>query len=315
VPGGGAPVRIDVAELGAESPTISRAGDRLSYVRRSGDLDVWRFQIGSASAVPIIASTFEDANAQFSPDGKKIAFDSSRAGGCPEIWLSDADGSNIIQLTNAKDAYQGTPRWSPDGRWISFDRLGEDGHSDVFVMQSDGTQTRRLTPFSSDESVSSWSRDGKWIYFRSNRSGKHQIWKMPFQGGQPVQVTDEGGNVVFESWDGKTLYYLKTGSILGGPLFARSMDGGPEDVIVSDRVVARAFFPAQDGIYYIASQKKGSGLHVLKHHDPSTGRCEVLRTMKENLGLGLAVSPDRKTVLFTAGPKFGADLMLIENFR
>jgi Tol biopolymer transport system component len=51
----------------------------------------------------------------------------------------------------------------------------------------------------------SWSHDGKWIYFSSSRTGAVEIWKIPAAGGEPIQVTRDGGYVAFESLDGKTL--------------------------------------------------------------------------------------------------------------
>ena len=59
--------------------------------------------------------------------------------------------------------------------------------------------------------VPSWSRDGRWIYFASDRSGKMQVWKTPLDGGPPVQVTTQGGFAPMESYDGKTLYFAKNG--------------------------------------------------------------------------------------------------------
>jgi Tol biopolymer transport system component len=301
---------MDLAGLGVRYPAITRAGGRLAFGRVASDQDIWKFQTGSRP-VRFISSTLADFNPQFSPDGKRIAFSSDRSGGCLEIWVSNQDGSDAVQLTNEVGRSQGTPRWSPDGRWIAFDSQGDDGRVDVWVIDADGGQLRRVTPFASDESAPSWSRDGKWIYFRSDRTGRNEIWKMPFQGGEAAQVTDNGGYVAFESWDGKTLYYVK--AVLTQPLFARPLGGGPERQIIG-RVVNRAFYPVEDGIYYIGPGEK-LGTYSLQFYDFATGRSRALTAIEESVYLGLAVSPDRKTVLFTTGNPGNADLMLIENFR
>jgi Tol biopolymer transport system component len=60
-----------------------------------------------------------------------------------------------------------------------------------------------------DEGVPTWSRDGKWIYFCSTRTGDRQLCKIPAEGGQAVQMTKHGGFTSFESADGKFLYYSK----------------------------------------------------------------------------------------------------------
>jgi Tol biopolymer transport system component len=310
VSGAAEPERLELAGPQARHPAISRVGKRLAYTQGGLDTDIWKFEAG-APTKNFISSTLRDYNPQFSPDGKRIAFSSNRSG-THEIWVSNRDGSNPVQFTDGLARYQGTPRWSPDSRWIAFDSQGEDEHWDIYVIDAAGGQPRRFTPYPSDEAVPSWSRDGKWVYFASNRSGRHEIWRIPAAGGESVQVTDNGGYVAFESWDGKTLYYTKdTGA--GGPLFAKSLAGGPERQIL-DSVVSRAFVVVEDGIYHIARTDK-EGAYPLQFFDFATGKSRVLTTIEGQREPGLAVSPDRKTVLFSVSKPINYDLMLIENFR
>jgi Tol biopolymer transport system component len=127
--------------------------------------------------VELISSSRFQADQQFSPDGKRIAFSSDRSGSF-EIWVCNSDGSSPVQLTSFGGAYTGTPHWSPDGRWIAFDsRPG--GKAGVFVISSEGGEPRRVTEGNWDDIVPSWSRDGKWIYFSSNRGGDKELWKVP----------------------------------------------------------------------------------------------------------------------------------------
>jgi len=310
ISGTATPERLELAGVQSQQPALWWAGNRLAYSHGHPDSDIWRFQAG-APAKSFISSTLADNSPQFSPDGARIAYASNRAGTGLEVWVSNQDGSNPVQLTDRLGRCQGTPRWSPDGRWIVFDSQGEDGHVDVYVIDAGGGQPRRLTPFPSDESVPSWSRDGKWIYFRSDRTGRNEIWKMPFQGGQGVQVTQHGGYVAFESWDGRTLYYEKSGG--AGPLFSMSLPGGPERQILN-KIEERAFFPVQDGIYYMGPGQK-AGTHLLQFYDFASGRSRVLSLIEGILNMGLTVSPDRKTVLFTVIKPVDRDLKLIEDFR
>jgi hypothetical protein len=84
---------------------------------------------------------------------------------------------------------------------------------------------------------------------------------MRFEGGEAFQVTDNGGYVAFESFDGKVLFYLKPLSVNIGPLFARALSGGPEREII-DAVAYRQFYPVEDGIYYMGLGEK-PGTYVL----------------------------------------------------
>src|SRR5215813_10979450 len=68
-----------------------------------------------------------------------------------------------------------------------------EGNADIYVVSAEGGQPRRLTTDPAEDIVPSWSRDGRRIYFTSNRSGRLQIWKMPAGEGDAAQMTRQGG--------------------------------------------------------------------------------------------------------------------------
>ena len=150
----------------------------------TANINIWRRRLYSlVSAGPsdrFIYSTRMESGPQFSPDGSKIAFESTRSGAY-EVWMCRSDGSGVVQLTRFNSA-TGTPRWSPDGQQIAFDSRAP-GNADIFVVDSEGGSPRRLTSEPSSEVVPSWSRDGRWIYFASDRTGSREVWKMPSTGG------------------------------------------------------------------------------------------------------------------------------------
>jgi len=300
--------RLELAGVRASYPSIARVGYRLAFCRDLTNYDIWRYQSGGVLE-PLIACSLIDWNPQFSPDGSRIVFASARSGDMSEIWVVNADGSKPVQLTRRPGRDQGTPRWSPDGRWIAFDSMGQDGHWDIWVVEANGGRPRRITSEPSNESAPSWSHDGSWIYFGSDRTGKREIWRVPFAGGPAEQITQNGGNVAFESADGKNLYYVKSDS---SPLFTMALAGGPERQVL-DSVVSRAFVVMEDGIFYISRLE--DGLYPLRFFQFSNSQSRVLTSFEGPLGLGLTVSPDRKTWLFSKSTVSGSDLMLVENFR
>src|SRR6185295_18975220 len=83
-----------------------------------------------------------------------------------------------------------------------------EGQIEIYVVPATGGKPRRLTNNPALDHVPSFSDDGKWIYFQSNRTGQVQIWRVPLAGGDAVQVTQEGGSVAVESPDGAHLYYV-----------------------------------------------------------------------------------------------------------
>src|SRR5262249_35422045 len=141
--------------------------------------------------------------------------------------------------------YTGSPRWSPDSQRIAFDS-NADGNWQIYVVNAHGGRPQRMTRSAANDARPTWSHDGNWIYFVSNRSGDAQpwqVWKIPAGGGDAVQVTRLGGYNAFESKDGKTIYYTKSQSNVA-PLWRVPAEGGEERQVI-DSVALHAFTVAR----------------------------------------------------------------------
>ncbi len=303
------PWRLGFGDNGTR-PAISVRSNRLVYEQTVfPDTNIWRVDLSDPAlpAASFIASTRDETNPQYSPDGRRIAFRSARSGNY-EIWVCDADASNPVQLTNRGVSGTGSPRWSPDGRLIAFDSP-VDGHYQVFVMAANGSQQQQLTHGVAAESRPSWSHDGKWLYFTSTRSGRYEIWKIPAGGGTAAQVTRNGGNDALESEDGVAIYYDLRGTIMKAAL-----DGSGEIRIV-DAVVggySQNFVVTRDGIYYVASEPDNS----LWFLSLANGKSRRVWKAEKPLHGGISVSPDSRWLLYTQlDGQAGSDLMLVENFH
>ncbi len=310
--GGAPPERVELAGA-AFSPSTVNSRDRLAFVRLAGDRDIYRLRPGG-SPTPFIQSTFNEVHPQYSPDGRRIAFESDRASDGMEIWLADADGSNPTRLTRGPGRSQGTPGWSPDGRSIVFDSQAENGHADVWTIGVDGSGLRQITHDPADDIVPIWSRDGGFIYFNSNRTGRLEVWRAAAGGGEEVQLTHEGGGAPFESVDGRTLYYQR--SFGASALLALPTAGGKERTILPC-VLTYGYGGAPRGIFHKACVTPGTAVprgSTLRFWDAATGQDRPVAVLESDIILGLCVSPDGQSILY-GGQRNASDLMMIENFR
>jgi Tol biopolymer transport system component len=312
-PGASAQV-IGFAAARSAFPAVSRAGSRLAYSMRVGDADLWRAENGALSRTPM-SSTQMDMSAVFAPDGRRVVFASARSGN-PEIWVADADGANSVRLTFSKTS--GSPMWSPDGKLIVYDTQTRDGNWDIHVINAAGGQSTPVVQHPSLDAAPSFSRDGKSIYFASDRRGKVDVYRVAVTGGAPERLTDGGGGAALESADGRSVYFLDSGGNLGQgchPLFELQMSGGTPRKL-ADAVCSRAFAVTQRGIYYVTGRLHGGPVTV-ELLEPASGRVRTIASSNNRfyVAQGLTVSPDGRVLLLAGSEQSGADLYLAENFR
>ena len=171
-----------------------------------------------------------DSRPVWSHGGKSIAFASNRDGK-NEIYVMDADGSNVKRLTNnlADDV---NPMWSPDGRRILFDSE-RDGNREIYVMDADGGNQVRLTRNNAVDSTATWSPDGNLIAFASNRDTgppynpyNLDIYVMNADGSNVRRIVDDPEYDVSPqlSPDGRKLVFV-TGRMGNFDVFEMNADG------------------------------------------------------------------------------------------
>jgi DNA-binding winged helix-turn-helix (wHTH) protein/dipeptidyl aminopeptidase/acylaminoacyl peptidase len=266
-----------------------------------GNPAIWRLDIARAADVQapkqILSAGAAIAGPQPSPDEKKLVYMSGSTDRS-EIWVSNLDGSSPHKLTDMGRC--GTPRWSPDSRWIAFDSDGRTGQAGIYVISPEGGQPQPVVVDEWNNMAPSWSRDGKWIYFasgRANDSEETEVWKVPFPGGQFVQVTRRGGFSGFESLDGQTLYYAKN-RYEGPEIWQIPVEGG------SERRVSSLLRPStwanwaltRQGILFLSDSSEA--VSTLEYFDFASSGVRPLGTM-EKTSFWLSASNDGKTVWYS----------------
>jgi Tol biopolymer transport system component len=166
----------------------------------------------------------------------QLAFESERDGNS-EVYLVDANGRNLINLTN-NESYDGTPAFSPDGGAIAFtsDRTG---NPEIFIMKPDGSDPSAITEGKGFNVVPTFSPDGKDIVFSSNRTYRipaeegeieipdtTKLWTIILEDGSVRRLTSDLGLDMYASYspDGKEIAFMTVRE--GNPeIYVLTVDG------------------------------------------------------------------------------------------
>ncbi len=314
VVGDGAPERLELVGYGALSPALAAHRDRLAFVSQRNTISQHPLD-STHTSPPVLASSYADIEVNFSHDGQRLVFSSTRGGEEREIWTARADGTGARQLTRGLGWVQGSPSFSPDSRQVAFDSQHDDGSWSLFVVDADGGVPRRLTTESGNENCPVWSPDGRWIYYTSDQKAGRNVWRIPAGGGRAEQLTTGGSSFrVRVSPDGRELLYSPPAAANDdAPLLAAPVAGGaPRQLLPCVR--AYSIFTNAVGLYYAeCGPGPDRNVHLV---DAATNRDSVIgRTRDAPYQPSVfAVSPDGKSVLVPRG-EWTRDLMLIENFR
>jgi Tol biopolymer transport system component/TolB-like protein/Tfp pilus assembly protein PilF len=185
---------------------------RIVYQSRinTEDSEIFVYHLETGKNEDITNHPAFDADPTFSPDGQQIAFASLRDGNA-EIYLMDADGSNVRRLTN-HPAWESHPVFSPDGTQIAFNADRDNENGNTYLMNLDGTGIRRLIDWKSGDYVvpGGWSPDGTTIVFSSDGDGNDDISVVSAEVFVPEKLlAEKGRDLGFASYspDGKLIVF------------------------------------------------------------------------------------------------------------
>jgi len=248
----------------------------------------------SGKSYPILSSSASQSHARFSPDGRYLAFSSTRSGGA-EVWLADSDGKNPRQLTHKSFYIVGYIRWSSDSQMVAFHaRLPDDPQ--VYIARIADGLVRQVTYGKPGFMGPSWASDGLSLYADALERGANRTYRIPMAGGVP-QLLVEGGAAI-EVPSRNLLIYEKEDQ---SGIYCRSLTGdiaaNQERLLVEDYEPRwGGFYPVDDGIYYGSL----SSLHrAFRFYHFDSGAAVDIAPQPINLHVGLTVAPDRTRLVYS----------------
>ena len=184
-----------------------------------GNEDVYLLNIADSAMTRLTVDAARDDRPLWSPDGRRILFNSDRSPA--GLYEKPSSGTESERLVLENPSILGSSTWSPDGAVLLY-RQGNDFWK-LFISRHEKPVAWTKSPF--DEANAQFSPDGKWLAYTSNESGKYEIFVQAFQGSGKWTVSTSGG--VEPRWraDGKELFYIGSDSGLRAVPIAPSADG------------------------------------------------------------------------------------------
>ena len=292
----------------ASEPAVAPKSGRVAYVRGRGTLAIWRADLTASppeeSTSRLIYSTRIQALARYSPDGKRIAFQSNRSGST-EIWLTDGDGGNPERMTSFNGPYTSSPSWCSDGRRIAFDSRAL-GLSAVYVEDIGERVPRKVVTSHDNLSSPAWSQDCRWLFASGDNT---MLYRFPAAGGRAERVSEHPSNYALVVADRVIFNVLRSDGV---DLWSKPVSGGPEAPLEKMPKLSYedAWVATAAGIYYTDSEAKPV---TVNFYDFTTRATRTLMTLKQTAipaGPGLAVSPDGHWLLYSQVENEQSEIML-----
>ena len=212
---------------------------REAFAQTSGTIvfqdEFFRLQVinadGTGQTVLTNGGSLRDSQPEYSPDGKKIAFDRLLSGG-PNVFVMNSDGTNPVLVASAgpnpNTTFSSDPTWSSDGTKLAFVSARNGARrKEIFVINVDGTGLVQLTtnvqlgsdsqgPVYSEDIDPSWSPDGTRIAFASTRDGFNpSLYVMNADGSSQTRLTNDRNPNRFPTWspDSQKIAFSSNGGV------------------------------------------------------------------------------------------------------
>ena len=302
--------QITASTVTETQPAVSPDGRRIAFTSGTDDSNIMLMALDGSSSRPLLATSRSETDPAWSPVNSQFAYVTT-AGGVPEIWMRNANGSvpTLLVRPEGSDIYDIEKlNFSPDGSRISFDQYGE--HHVTAIVNVAGGRPVIPDPQSSDQHGISWSPDGNWIAYRRLNGARWELVKRPVGGGDAVLLEEaaEGGSKTEWSSTGEWICHQ-----VGMALHLVAADGS-RHVVIDTRVDTFGF--SRDGASLYAIRRNSARRWELAAFAVPGGRPKGIVPLDVPVSAtvaGFSASPDGKTFITSVGQSL-FDIWFLEGF-
>jgi len=189
------------------NPRLSPDGRRVAVAIQEQESQIWQYDLSRETLTRFTFEGSNNINSVWTPDGKRIAFNSNKDG--PEnIYWQLADGSGGLERLTTSEYTNSPNSWSPDGQLLAFFEVNPTTGYDLWVLRLGDRKVQPFLRTSFNEGVPQFSPDGRWLAYISDESGPYEIYVQPYPGpGGKWQVSTEGGREPVWNHNGRELFY------------------------------------------------------------------------------------------------------------
>jgi len=188
-------------------PRLSTDGRRVAVSIVEQESQTWLYDLSRETLSRFTFEGSQNYNSVWTPDGKRIAFESNNSG-VPNIFWQLADGGGGLERLTTSPYINAPVSWSPDGQLLAYGEVNPTSGQNIWILRMND---RKALPFhrtGTNENEPRFSPDGRWLAYISDESGRVEIYVQPYPGpGGKWQISTEGGAEPVWNPNGRELFY------------------------------------------------------------------------------------------------------------